>query len=353
MVRSAFRSVRCGSAAAAALAALLSIDTAGSADLTAAAAGTLNQVTVHGDSLVGNLSGDSADRTVFVYLPPSYASARSHRYPVIYDLHGYTLTAQRWVDILKAREAIDRAVAAGKAREMIVVFPDAMSVHDGSMYSSSVATGDWETFIAHDLVKYVDSHYRTLAKRESRGLSGHSMGGYGAFRIGMKRPDVFSVLYPMSSCCLAPRGVTPADAALEQVKTVEDAAKVQRGARTTLAASAAWAPDPGNPPFYLDLPTKGGAPDPSVAARYAANAPQAMLPQYVPNLKKYRAIQMDVGLQDPLFKDNREMDRLLTEFSIPHTYETYEGNHVDHIPQRFEQNVLPFFSEHLEFGRAK
>ena len=98
--------------------------------------------------------------------------------------------------------------------------------------------------------------------------------------------------------------------------------------------------------------------DPKVHAVYVAtpvflHAPQTMLSQYVPSLKQYRAIQLDVGLQDPLFKDNQEMDRLLTEFSIPHTYETYEGNHVDHIPQRFEQNVLPFFSEHLEFGRAK
>jgi hypothetical protein len=125
------------------------------------------------------------------------------------------------------------------------------------------------------------------------------------------------------------------------------------GARTTLAASAAWAPDPQNPPFYLDLPTKAGVPDPSVIARYAANSPHAMLSQYVTSLKKYRAIQMDVGLQDTLLKDNQEMDRLLTEFSIPHSYETYEGDHVNHIPERFEQNVLPFFSQHLEFGAGK
>jgi esterase/lipase superfamily enzyme len=70
----------------------------------------------------------------------------------------------------------------------------------------------------------------------------------------------------------------------------------------------------------------------------------------VTSLKKYRAIQMDVGLQDTLLKDNQEMDRLLTQFSVPHSYETYEGNHVNHIPERFEQNVLPFFSQHLEFG---
>lgn len=315
-----------------------------------ASGGRLEQVVVHGDSLAGNLEGDTADRTVFVYLPPSYATAGSRRYPVLYDLHGYSLTAERWVGILKAREAIDRAIAAGRAREMIVVFPDGMSVHNGSMYSSSVTTGDWETFIAHDLVTYIDGHYRTLANRNSRGLSGHSMGGYGAYRIGMKRPDVFSVLYPMSACCLSPRGVTGADAGVEQIRTAPDAAKLPMGARTTLAASAAWAPDPQNPPFYLDLPTKDGMPVPGVLARYAANSPHAMLPQYVPALKQYHAIQIDVGLQDPLLKDNQEMDRLLTEFSIPHRFETYEGDHVNHIPERFEQNVLPFFSQHLDFA---
>ena len=344
---------RATSVAALGLTALLAFGAPATADAPRPSAGTLNQIVVHGDSLVGNLSGDSADRVVFVYLPPSYTAAKSRRYPVLYDLHGYSLTAERWVGILKSREAIDRAIAAGRAREMIVVFPDAMSLHNGSMYSSSVTTGDWETFIAHDLVAYIDGHYRTIANRASRGLSGHSMGGYGTFRIGMKRPDVFSVLYPMSSCCLPPRGVTPADPAVEQIRSADEAAKLQMGARTTLAASAAWAPDPHNPPFYLDLPTKAGVPDPSVLARYAANSPQAMLPQYVTSLKRYRAIGMDVGLQDTLLRDNREMDRLLTEFAVPHSFETYDGDHVNHIAERFEQNVLPFFSRHLDFRTGR
>jgi enterochelin esterase-like enzyme len=341
------------SAAAFGLAAVIAFGFAEASEAQKAPTGTLSQITVHGESLAGNLSGDPADRTVFVYLPPSYTSARNRRYPVLYDLHGYSLTAQRWVNILKASESIDRAVAGGSAREMIVVFPDAMSLHNGSMYSSSVTTGDWESFIAHDLVAYIDGHYRTLAKRESRGLSGHSMGGYGTLRIGMKRPDVFSVLYAMSSCCLSPRGVAPTDAAIEQIKTVEEATKQQMGPRTTLAASAAWAPDPQNPPFFLDLPTKDGKSDPSVLARYAANSPHAMLPQYVASLKQYRAIELDVGLQDFLLNDNKEMDRLLTEFAVSHTYETYEGDHVNHVQERFEQNVLPFFSQHLTFDGGK
>jgi predicted alpha/beta superfamily hydrolase len=47
-------------------------------------------ITVHGASLEGNLTGDSADRRVSVYLPPSYATAKSRRYPVVYLLHGFT-----------------------------------------------------------------------------------------------------------------------------------------------------------------------------------------------------------------------------------------------------------------------
>ena len=99
-------------------------------------------------------------------------------------------------------DSADKLAAAGTAREMIVVMPNAFTLHKGSMYSNSVTTGDWETYVARDLVAYVDGHYRTIPNRMSRGLGGHSMGGYGAVRIGMKRPDVFSSLYLMSSCCL-------------------------------------------------------------------------------------------------------------------------------------------------------
>jgi len=316
-----------------------------------APAGTLTRITVHGASLEGNLAGDSPDRTVFVYLPPSYSTAKHRRYPVMYMLHGYSISAEYLVKALKVPESIDSAIASGNAREMIVVFPDAQNAHNGSMYSSSVTIGDWDGYIANDLVAYIDEHYRTIAQREARGLAGHSMGGYGTMRIGMKRPDVFSILYSMSACCLSPRGASPSDAALESIKTLQEAQAIPRDPRTTFAASAAWAPNPQNPPLYLDWPTKGGKPDPSVLARFAANAPNAMLPQYVANLRRYRAIQLDVGLQDTLLNDNEELDRLLTQFNLPHTYETYEGDHVNRVAERFQQHVLPFFAEHLKIRR--
>jgi enterochelin esterase-like enzyme len=309
--------------------------------------GKLDKIVVHGASLEGNLAGDSADRTVFVYLPPSYAKESRRRYPVVYMLHGYSISAQFQIERLGVPESIDRAIASGEAREMIVVFPDAQNLHNGSMYSSSVTTGDWESYVAADLVTYVDGHYRTIPTRESRGLAGHSMGGYGTLRIGMKRPDVFSSLYAMSSCCLSARGVSPTDAGLEAITSVADATAVERNKRTTFAAAAAWSPNPHNPPLYLDLPTKDGKPRPDILTRYAANSPHAMVPQYVPSLKRYKAIALDVGLQDFLLQDNATMDQLLTTFGIKHTYETYEGDHVNRVDQRFEQHVLPFFSQQL------
>ena len=116
---------------------------------------------------------------------------------MVYALHGYFIGAEQWTHEIHVPQTIEGAFAQG-AREMIVVLPDSKTIHNGSMYSSSVTTGDFENFIARDVVSYIDAHYRTLAERASRGLVGHSMGGYGATRIGMKHSDVFGSLYIMS-----------------------------------------------------------------------------------------------------------------------------------------------------------
>lgn len=172
-------------------------------------AGRTERVTVHGASLEGNLSDDPADREVSVYLPPSYANDTDRRYPVVYMLHGYTDDDAKWFGLvdhwIHLPPIVDTALADPDTREMIIVMPNAYTRFHGSMYSSSVVTGDWERFIAEDLVAYIDTNYRTIPDATSRGIAGHSMGGYGAMRIGMKRPDVFSSVYLLSPCCLAPR----------------------------------------------------------------------------------------------------------------------------------------------------
>ena len=138
---------------------------------------TVEHIKVHGAALEGNFEGDTVDRGVFVFLPPSYAKEKSRRYPVVYALHGYSIGAEQWTHEIHVPQTIEGAFAQG-AREMIVVLPDSKTVHNGSRYSSSVTTGDFEQFIADDVLTYIDSHYRTLPTRESRGLAGHSMGRY-------------------------------------------------------------------------------------------------------------------------------------------------------------------------------
>ncbi len=256
----------------------------------------VERIHVHGSALEGNLEGDAVDREVIVFLPPSYAIERSRRYPVVYALHGYSIGAEQWTHEIHAPQTIEGAFALG-AQEMIVVLPDSKTVHNGSMYSSSVTTGDFETFIAHDLVAYIDAHYRTIPDRASRGLAGHSMGGYGATRIGMRHPNVFGSLYIMSPCCLSGRQLGPAkpedERALEAVKTPEDSRNLPFLLRAQLATAAAWSPDPGNPPLYLDLPFKDGAIQQDVIAKWTANAPLAFVDQYIGNLRRCRGISID------------------------------------------------------------
>ena len=311
---------------------------------------TVERIKIHGKALEGNLEGDAVDRDVLVFLPPSYAREKSRRYPVVYALHGYSIGAEQWSHEIHVPQTIEGAFAQG-AKEMIVVLPDSKTLHNGSMYSNSITTGDFERFIAHDVVAYIDAHYRTIPERASRGLVGHSMGGYGATRIGMKHSDVFGSLYIMSPCCLSPRSAPnpEVDKALEAVKTPEDSANLSFFARATLATAAAWSPDPKSPPLYLDLPTKDGQPQLEVLAKWTANAPLAFIDQYVDNLREYRGISMDVGDQDGLRGDTAKLHDVLDKYGITNSFEVYEGTHTSKVADRIQNHVIPFFSQNLCF----
>ena len=310
--------------------------------------GTIERIKVHSPSIEGNLQGNTADRDVLVYLPPSYRETRRRRYPVVYQLHGWLPGAEQWSGMLDFEAGTNRALASGNVREMIVVVPDSLTVFGGSMYSTSVTSGDFEGFIARDLVQYIDSHYRTLARRESRGLSGHSMGGYGTWRIAMKYPELYSSFYAMSSCCLEPYPATGLEAAAA-ITTPEQAADAAIFTRVNLTLAAAWSPNPAKPPLYFDYPLVNGELDAQILTKWNANVPLMVIDQYIPNLRTYQAIAIEVGLQDGLIGGNKAISDVLTSYGIEHVYETYEGNHTNKVAERYETRVLPFFSRELEF----
>jgi enterochelin esterase-like enzyme len=325
-------------------------------DVPAAVAGAkpvkVEPIKIHSAAVEGNLEGNAVERDVLVFLPPSYDKERQRRYPVVYALHGYSIGAEQWSHEIHVPQTIEGAFALG-AREMIVVLPDSKTVHNGSMYSGSVTTGDFESFIARDVVSYIDAHYRTIPERRSRGLVGHSMGGYGATRIGMKHADVFGSLYIMSPCCLAPRPSAAGNAdnarLLAEVKTPADSAKLSFFARAQLAAAAAWSPNPKNPPLFLDLPVGDAEAQSDVLARWAANAPLAFVHQYIGDLRRYRSIALDVGDQDGLKTDTAKLHDVLDSYGVSNSFEVYSGTHTSKLADRFQNHVLPFFSDNLCF----
>ncbi len=318
--------------------------------------GSVERIKVHGKGLEGNLEGDSPDRDVSIYLPPSYKSDSKRRYPVVYFLHGFTDSDGQWYGVTKhwinLPTIVDKVFSDGQAQEMIIVTPNAYTRYRGSMYSNSVTTGNWEDFVAVELVQYIDQHYRTIPKASSRGLAGHSMGGYGTIRIGQKHPEIFSSLYLLSPCCMTPgsnRPISPeAIAKLEAIKTPEDLSKADFGTQATFASAAAWSPNPTKPPLFLDLPIENGQPQPTVTAKWAANAPLAMIDQYIPQIKQLQALAFDAGDRDQSIAASiKVLDQVLTSYQIKHSYEEYEGDHVNRIGERIEQKMLPFFSKHL------
>lgn len=320
--------------------------------------GTVQRVKVHGQLLEGNLSGDSPDRNVSVYLPASYDKNSDKRYPVVYFLHGYTDDDAKFYGFrehwMTLPPILDKVFAQDASREMIVVTPDAYTLFHGSMYSNSVTTGNWEDFIAKELVGYIDSHYRTIAGPGSRGLSGHSMGGYGAWRIAVKYPDTFSAVYLLSPCCLSsppsmdaiPQSYLEADA----IETVDGFQHAGFGTRIVFASAAAWSPNPANPPFYVDLPVEDGALQPHVLKKWDANRLLNTLDQNIFNIRMLDAIAFDAGDRDRGIAASIQMlDSELNKYKIARSFEIYEGDHINRVAERIETKVLAFFGEHLRF----
>jgi len=314
----------------------------------------IEHVVVHSDEIAGNLMGTSSERDVFVVLPPSYDQEPERRYPVIYALHGYSIGAEQWLKEIHMPQTAEGAFALGTP-EMILVFPSSKNEHNGSFYANSPTTGNFENFLADELIDYVDSHYRTLAEPESRGLVGHSMGGYGASRIGIKRAERYGALYLMAPCCQSPLGSRGLTA--EQVREVEALPSVAAtgqlpfALRGPLAIAAAFSPNPARPPLYLDLPVDAeGGERADILAKWNANAPLAFLDQYVGKVRGYRAIALDVGDKDGLVADTTRMHQALLARGVQNTLDVYDGDHTSRLGYRFQNHVLPFFGKSLAFA---
>ena len=305
-----------------------------------------------------NAMGENPTRAISVYLPPDYNTSQTH-YPVIYFLHGFTGDNTM---LKRIAPLLDQAIATRRIRPFIMAIPDHKTTYDGSFYSNSGVFGNWEDFTVRDVVGYVDTHFRTLADRGSRGIAGHSMGGYGALLLAMKHPEGFSTVYALSPGALAivreygPNSDTYRS--LASVTSMEELAQTYFG-KVVIAFGRSWSPNPDKPPFYCDLPfdfsTGHLVVHEDALRKWQANMPLYMIDDYRENLLKLRAIKFDWGrnagerftLQCDMFSQRLE------NAGITHFAEEYIGTHTSDIytpSGRLPQQLLPFFDHYLDFS---
>jgi S-formylglutathione hydrolase len=260
---------------------------------------------------------------------------------------------------------MDELIKSGKIRELILVAPNGGNAYGGAFYTNSSVTGNWEDYIASELVLNVDAHYRTLAKPESRGIAGHSMGGFGALTLAMKHPDVFGVVYALSPCCLGLMGDFVQNPGWSSTLTLTSRGQLKfpplSGTEfyqdAFVALSAAFSPNPSRPPFYADFPYEqhdGRLTEiESVLARWRAKMPLYLIDDNKANLLKLHGIFLDYGQREEFLHipiTSQQFSKELAARNIPHVFEVYEGGtHVSKIEERVETRLLPFFSEKLAF----
>ncbi|MBX2917064.1 MAG: alpha/beta hydrolase [Cyclobacteriaceae bacterium] len=304
-----------------------------------------------------NTGGENPNRKVSVYLPPDYDQP-GKRFPVIYYLHGFMGTDSIYQQM---KLILDRAITQKKIRSFILVQANQYTQYEGSFYSNSTLTGNWSDFTAKELVAYVDKNYKTIANRESRGIGGHSMGGYGALKIAMLYPDVFNSVYALSPGLLTfVKEFGPNSSSFKELGKVTSQEELKRTyyPKVLVAVARAWSPNPNKPPFYCDVPFtyKGDSMivNQTVLQKWNDNMPVYMVDKYADNLRKLKAIKLDWGRNDaarfPL--QCGMFSQRLENLGIAHYAEEYIGDHGNKIwttDGRVLNDLLPFFNEYLKF----
>lgn len=332
--------------------------------------------TLHSAALEKTVTSESADRSVIVYLPPSYDTSGAKRYPVVYLLHGITDTPEVWMKTWTNRSdswgtvpgVMDSGIGERAFGEMILVMPDQLTKWGGSFYTNSTVTGNWEDFTVKELVSHIDGKYRTLARASSRGLAGHSMGGYGAIKLGMKHPDVFSVIYALNPAVLGwGRDLSienPAFTTVLKLKTSEDAMKSRDFyALGVIVIGQAFSPNPDRPPFFVDFPFAlvDGKLQPAEPGftKWQKNLPVLMVEEYSGNLAKLRGLRFDSGYEDQFTHippTARALSSALTARGIDHVFEEYNGDHRNRFwgrNGRIATEVMPYFWRLLDSQQDK
>lgn len=317
---------------------------------------------IRSDNIAHNKIGTDPVRKMIVYLPAGYDGS-AKRYPVIYFLPTSFESYRVPFDKRNAQGLFDRATVAGVIDQFILVCVDMTTPLGSSWYVNSPVTGNWEDFMIQELVPYIDASFRTLPNRNSRGIAGEFMGGYGAIRFGMKYPGVFGSVYALhpvgTGSGLKIMDSLPDWDLLANAKSLDDVKK-DGFSQIFTAIFQAHLPNVDKPPLFIDLSARriDGqlVIDTKLMQRLRNNFfLESMIPQYADNLKSLRGLKIDWSRSD-LNQDhvysNQALTHKLNEFGIVHEAEEYNGAWGESNwgeDGRVYTEVLPFFRRHLVF----
>ena len=314
--------------------------------------------TITSDVLRNNPLGDPFVRRVPVYLPPGYESGNA-RYQVIYVLTGFTgrgtmlLNDAAWDENIA--ELMDRLIAQGTVRPMILVLPDCFARIGGSQYLNSSAVGQYEDHVVKELVPYFDSNYRTIADRNHRAVVGKSSGGYGSVILAMRNPGVFGLMASHSGdmyfeLCYKPDIISALkalpklgglDKFWDNIPTIRPKDKNFRDAINIIAMAACYSPNP-NARHGFDLPfdLETGELCEDVWKRWLEWDPVYLVDKYADALRSLRLIYLDAGLRDEfnLQYGARIFAKRLKEHGIKYTHEEFDDGHFG-VQYRYDHSL--------------
>lgn len=320
--------------------------------------------TINSPNVAKNKIGTNPVRNMLVYLPSGYRASSSQRYPVIYFLPNPFQSGYKYdFDHRGAKQLFDQAIAARIIGKFILVAVDMDTPLGASWYVNSPATGNWEDFMIQDVVPYIDANFKTLANRNSRGIAGIFIGGYGAIRFGMRHPDVFGSVYAMhpvgTGSGVGVMAEIPSWDLLVNARTMDD---VRKDGRTSIFAGIfqAHLPNAENPPLFIDLAARQDGDkliiDSALMERLRNNFYlDTMIPKYADNLKSLRGLKFDWSRRDGNFDHifaNQSFTRQLNEYGVAHGAEEYNGRFGESdwgTEGRIYTEALPFFATRLIF----
>jgi hypothetical protein len=341
--------------------------------------------------LADNPLGDPHVRRLDVWLPPQYdeqkGRGRGRRFPVVYDLVGFTGSGQAHTAWRSFEENVPeraaRLVHERKMGPLIIAFPDCFTALGGNQYVNSTAIGAYADYLTRELIPFVDAQFRTLAHRDHRGCFGKSSGGYGAIIHGMKYakywgavashsgdayfdfvygadwPNTLDELakYREPKAIAGKRDMAVASAIagydgvddgrverfLEHVWRTAKLGNAEVHALMNLAMAATYDPDPTVPNgFRIPYNFETGELLPQRWKQWLRHDPVNLVARYARSLRTLRGVFVDCGWRDQyrIHYGSRLLSKRLTESAVPHVYEEFDDTHSG-IDYRMERS-LPF-----------